>query len=338
MDGIDLGVHRGECFGFLGPNGAGKTTTMRMLSCLSARDAGDLEVLGMDPDVQPRDLKARLGVVPQEVNLDLELTVLENMLVYGRYFGMARDQARERALDLLRFVDLHERADDTVVRLSGGMQRRLQIARALINDPEMILLDEPTTGLDPQARHVLWDRLYRLKQQGVTLVLTTHYMDEAEQLCDRLVVMDKGRIVAEGSPRSLIEQHATREVLELRFAAGTNDERMHDVAGLGSRQEVLPDRILVIAGQNIVELLEQRGVCIGNDKGIAGPQQHGFIVRHIADSSNFFGCISEFRRHEGESVRNQIVPPISGAHRNQVILVTQSLYVLRKDDFHCLSG
>lgn len=218
VDGIDLEVHRGECFGFLGPNGAGKTTTMRMLACLSGRDSGELTVLGMDPDRQPRALKARLGVVPQEVNLDLELTVLENMLVYARYFGMRRDDARERALGLLRFVDLHERIDDTVVRLSGGMQRRLQIARALINDPEMILLDEPTTGLDPQARRLVWERLRDLRSRGTSVVITTHYMDEAERLCDRLVVIDHGRVVRQGAPADLVRADVGAEVLEMRTA------------------------------------------------------------------------------------------------------------------------
>lgn len=218
VDGIDLEVRRGECFGFLGPNGAGKTTTMRMLACLSSRDAGELAVLGMDPDSQPRELKARLGVVPQEINLDLELTVLENMLVYARYFGMRRDDARARALELLRFVDLHERADDTVMKLSGGMQRRLQIARALINEPEMILLDEPTTGLDPQARRLVWERLRDLRAGGTSVVITTHYMDEAERLCDRLVVIDHGVVICQGQPAALVRDRVGAEVLEMRAA------------------------------------------------------------------------------------------------------------------------
>lgn len=216
VDGIDLEVHRGECFGFLGPNGAGKTTTMRMLACLSERDAGELAVLGMDPDREPRLLKARLGVVPQEINLDLELTVLENMLVYARYFGIAPGRARERAMELLRFVDLHERADDTVVKLSGGMQRRLQIARALINDPEMVLLDEPTTGLDPQARRMVWERLRDLRAVGTSVVITTHYMDEAERLCDRLVVIDHGKVVREGAPAMLVRDEVGAEAFEAR--------------------------------------------------------------------------------------------------------------------------
>ncbi len=220
MDGIDLDVRRGECFGFLGPNGAGKTTTMRMLACLSSRDAGTLSVLGMDPDLHPRALKARLGVVPQEINLDLELTVVENMLVYARYFGIPQGDARRRADELLRFVDLHERAGDTVVRLSGGMQRRLQIARALINDPEMILLDEPTTGLDPQARRLVWERLRDLRDRGTSVVITTHYMDEAERMCDRLVVIDHGVVVRRGAPADLVRDEVGSEVLEMRTTAG----------------------------------------------------------------------------------------------------------------------
>ena len=216
VDGIDLDVQRGECFGFLGPNGAGKTTAMRMLACLSPRDSGELTVLGMDPERDPRDLKARLGVVPQEVNLDLELTVLENMLVYARYFGIPGEHARERADRLLRFVDLDARAGDTVVKLSGGMQRRLQIARALINEPDLILLDEPTTGLDPQARRLVWERLRDLRARGTSVVMTTHYMDEAERLCDRLVVLDHGEVVREGTPAALVRDEVGAEVLELR--------------------------------------------------------------------------------------------------------------------------
>jgi lipooligosaccharide transport system ATP-binding protein len=216
VDGIDVEVARGECFGFLGPNGAGKTTTMRMLACLSSRDGGELQVLGMDPDREPRALKARLGVVPQEVNLDLELSVRENMLVYGRYFGIPGRRARTRADELLSFVDLLERADDTVGTLSGGMQRRLQIARALINDPEMILLDEPTTGLDPQARRMVWERLRDLGSRGTSVIITTHYMAEAERLCDRLVVMDHGRVVREGQPAALVRDDVGAEVLEAR--------------------------------------------------------------------------------------------------------------------------
>ena len=223
VDGIDIEVRRGEAFGFLGPNGAGKSSTMRMIGCTSPRTDGTLRVFGLDAATHGKQIRARLGVVPQADQLDTELTVVENLVIYGRYFDIPRAECKRRAAELLEFVQLTERAGSKVEPLSGGMKRRVTIARSLINEPELLLLDEPTTGLDPQARHVLWDRLYRLKQQGVTLVLTTHYMDEAEQLCDRLVVMDGGRIVAEGSPRELIEQHSTREVLELRFAAGTNE-------------------------------------------------------------------------------------------------------------------
>lgn len=245
VDGIDFHVQPGEAFGFLGPNGAGKSSTMRMIGCTSPISGGTLSLFGLDPATQGRQIRKRLGVVPQLDSLDAELTVEENLIIYGRYFDLSRAEARRRAGELLEFVQLTDRAKSRVEPLSGGMKRRVTIARSLINQPDLLLLDEPTTGLDPQARHILWDRLYRLKQQGVTLVLTTHYMDEAEQLCDRLVVMDGGRIVAEGSPRQLIEQHATREVLELRFPAGSNAENEHFAIGLGDRHEVLPDRILV---------------------------------------------------------------------------------------------
>jgi lipooligosaccharide transport system ATP-binding protein len=232
VDGIDFDIHRQECFGFLGPNGAGKTTTMRMLSCLARRDAGDLAVLGMDPAVRPREVKRRMGVVAQETNLDLELTVRENLLVYARYFDIPRREAIRRTDELLAFVQLDERAGEAVDRLSGGMKRRLQIARALINDPELVLLDEPTTGLDPQARHLVWERLRALRERGVTLVLTTHYMDEAEQLCDRLVVMDRGHIAREGPPSALIAREVGREVLEVRVTPGHAAELL---ARLGAR-------------------------------------------------------------------------------------------------------
>jgi lipooligosaccharide transport system ATP-binding protein len=246
VDGIDLDVRAGEAFGFLGPNGAGKSSTMRMIGCVSPVTSGQLRILGRDPAVDGQYIRSRLGVVPQEDNLDVELSVRQNLLVYARYFGIDRRLARERADELLSFVQLSERAGDRVDPLSGGMKRRLTIARALVNEPEILLLDEPTTGLDPQARHVVWERLYRLKQRGVTLVITTHYMDEAEQLCDRLVVMDKGQIVAEGSPRSLIEQWSTREVAELRFGVDDDTHLMAEkLAGLGERVEPLPDRVLV---------------------------------------------------------------------------------------------
>jgi lipooligosaccharide transport system ATP-binding protein len=245
VDAIDVDVERGAAFGFLGPNGAGKSSTMRMIGCVSPVTAGTLEVLGMDPATDGQRIRARLGVVPQEDTLDLELTVHENLMIYGRYFGLPRPVIRERAARLLEFVQLAERADSKVEPLSGGMKRRLTIARSLINEPDLMLLDEPTTGLDPQARHALWDRLFRLKQQGVTLVLTTHYMDEAEQLCDRLVVMDKGKIAAEGSPRELIERYSTREVVELRFGPDEHEDMAGKVEGLAERVEILPDRLLL---------------------------------------------------------------------------------------------
>jgi lipooligosaccharide transport system ATP-binding protein len=256
---IDFEVRRGEVFGFLGPNGAGKSTTMRMIGCVSPVSGGRLSLFGLDPNAQGPRIRARLGVVPQEDSLDLEMTVRDNLHVYGRYFGLPRAVIRERAGRLLEFVQLGDRAAEKVESLSGGMKRRLTIARALINDPEILILDEPTTGLDPQARHVVWDRLYRLKQQGVTLILTTHYMDEAEQLCDRLVVMDKGRIAAEGAPRELIEQYATREVLELRFPLGEQQQAAEKLAGIGQRLEPLPDRVLVYADDGEAALAEARG-------------------------------------------------------------------------------
>jgi len=245
VDGIDVRVGRGEAFGFLGPNGAGKSSTMRMIGAVSPPTAGHLRVLGRDPATEGPAIRRRLGVVPQEDMLDTELTVAENLLIHGRYFGLPVRDLRPRIARLLDFVQLADRAGERVDPLSGGMKRRLVIARALLNDPELLLLDEPTTGLDPQARHLVWDRLYRLKQQGVTLVLTTHYMDEAEQLCDRLVVMDGGRIVAEGSPRDLVAAHATREVLELRFAPGGRNGELALLQGLADRVEELPDRILL---------------------------------------------------------------------------------------------
>jgi lipooligosaccharide transport system ATP-binding protein len=256
VDGIDVAVSRGEAFGFLGPNGAGKSSTMRMIGCVSPPSGGELRVLGMDPVTDGPKIRARLGVVPQEDTLDMELSVRENLLIYARYFGIRRRDAMPRADELLEFVQLADRADDKVEPLSGGMKRRLTIARSLVNQPELVLLDEPTTGLDPQARHLVWERLFRLKQRGTTLVLTTHYMDEAEQLCDRLVVMDDGRIVAEGSPRALIERYATREVVELRFGV---DEQLDDLAGkldgLG-RVEVLPDRLLLYVADGDTAIAE----------------------------------------------------------------------------------
>jgi lipooligosaccharide transport system ATP-binding protein len=250
VDGVDFAVERGEVFGFLGPNGAGKTTTMRMIACVSPITDGELSVLGMNPRTDGPAIRARLGVVPQEDNLDTELTVWDNLVIYGRYFGLPMAQIRERATELLHFARLDDRRTSRVDPLSGGMKRRLIIARSLINRPELVLLDEPTTGLDPQARHLLWERLYRLKREGVTLVLTTHYMDEAEQLCDRLVIMDGGRIVAEGSPRQLIDRYCTREVVELRFALPEQqDAALGPLAALGDRVEPLGDRVLLYTSQ-----------------------------------------------------------------------------------------
>jgi len=262
VDGIDVEVRRGEAFGFLGPNGAGKSSTMRMIGCVSPATGGTLRVLGMDPARDGPRIRARLGVVPQEDSLDLELTVRENLLVYGRYFGLPRPVIRERAAQLLDFVQLTDRADSKVEPLSGGMKRRLTIARSLISEPELLLLDEPTTGLDPQARHVLWDRLFRLKQQGVTLILTTHYMDEAEQLCDRLVVMDKARIVAEGSPQELIASHSSREVVEVRFPPDEQEAMASKLADLAERVEVLPDRVLLYVedGDAVAGAVHERGL------------------------------------------------------------------------------
>jgi len=245
VDGIDFDVAPGEAFGFLGPNGAGKTSTMRMIGCVSPVTEGQLSVLGMDPGRDGPRIRARIGVVPQQDTLDTELTVADNLVIYGRYFGLSRSEARRRATDLLEFMSLTERAKDQVEPLSGGMKRRLSVARSLINEPSLMLLDEPTTGLDPQARHMVWDRLYRLKQRGVTLVLTTHYMDEAEQLCDRLVVMDKAKIVAEGSPRELIERYSTRDVTEMRFDPAVHDRLDGELEGLAERVERLPDRVLL---------------------------------------------------------------------------------------------
>ncbi len=260
--GIDVEVRRGEAFGFLGPNGAGKSSTMRMVAAVSPVTAGELRILGMDPATDGPQIRARIGVCPQEDTLDTELNVRDNLYVYGRYFGIPRREVRQRVEELLDFVQLSEKAGAKVEDLSGGMKRRLTIARSLINRPEVLLLDEPTTGLDPQARHVVWDRLFRLKQQGVTLVLTTHYMDEAEQLCDRLVVMDKGLIVAEGSPLELIRTWSTREVAELRFGVGEHEPLAAEVEDLAERVEVLPDRLLLYTsdGEETLAKVHERGL------------------------------------------------------------------------------
>jgi lipooligosaccharide transport system ATP-binding protein len=254
VDGISFEVAPGESFGLLGPNGAGKSTTMRMIGAVSTRTSGGLSVLGLDPNRYGPEIRSQLGVVPQENNLDMELKVRENLLVYGRYFGLPRARVARRADELLEFAQLADKATAKVDDLSGGMKRRLTIARALINDPRILLLDEPTTGLDPQARHILWDRLFRLKEQGTTLLLTTHYMDEAEQLCDRLVVIDQGRIMAEGSPADLIRRYSSREVLEVRFGSTQNAEVAGRIQGFGERVDVLPDRILVYSDSGEREL------------------------------------------------------------------------------------
>ncbi len=266
VKGIDVEVHKGEAFGFLGPNGAGKSSTMRMIAAVSPVSGGELRILGMDPAVDGPAIRGRLGVCPQADTLDNELNVRDNLYIYGRYFGIPRGEVASRVDELLEFVQLVDKAKSKVEALSGGMKRRLTIARSLINRPDLLLLDEPTTGLDPQARHVLWERLFRLKQSGVTLVITTHYMDEAEQLCDRLVVMDKGLIVAEGSPLPLIRQHSTREVAELRFGVAaegqTHDGLAEKVADLGERVEVLPDRLLVYSddGEEVIAKVHERGL------------------------------------------------------------------------------
>jgi lipooligosaccharide transport system ATP-binding protein len=267
--GVDFFLKRGECFGVLGPNGAGKSTMMRMISCVAEPSEGSLSVLGLPTAGNGPRIRARIGVVPQDDALDRELTVRENMLVYGKYFRIPRAELRTRVVRLLDFARLSEKADQRVDELSGGMRRRLTIARALINEPELVLLDEPTTGLDPQARHVLWERLFQLKQRGVTQILTTHYMDEAEPLCDRLVVMDEGRIVDEGTPRELIERHCTREVLELRYCLadlpgmasrllgdGESGEPPLVVTGPDDRWERLPDRLLLYTADGEAALAE----------------------------------------------------------------------------------
>jgi lipooligosaccharide transport system ATP-binding protein len=262
VDGVNFEVKRGEAFGLLGPNGAGKSTTMRMIASTSQRTSGDLEILGKDPNVHGPEIRAHLGVVPQQDNLDRELKVWENLFIYGRFFGLSRKFLKSKIEELIAFAQLEEKRDSKTDDLSGGMKRRLTIARALVNEPDILMLDEPTTGLDPQARHVLWDRLFRLKEQGVTLVITTHYMDEAEQLCDRLVVMDKGKIMAEGSPAQLIKDYSSKEVLEVRFGSSQNKTVAKTLASLGDRMEVLPDRILIYTenGEKILEKITKMGL------------------------------------------------------------------------------
>jgi lipooligosaccharide transport system ATP-binding protein len=254
VKGIDVSIERGESFGFLGPNGAGKTSTMRMISAVSKPTGGTISIFGLDPRTHGPEIRSRLGVVTQEDSLELELSVRHNLEMFGRYFDLPRRIVRERATELLEFTQLTERANDKVDNLSGGMKRRLTIARGLMNRPEILILDEPTTGLDPQARHLLWDRLYRLKREGVTLIITTHYMDEAEQLCDRLVVMDQGAIVAEGAPRTLIERFSTREVVELRFSTDDHEQYFEQLTPFAERVEVLPDRVLLYVNDGDVTL------------------------------------------------------------------------------------
>ncbi len=247
VDGIDFEVQPGEVFGFLGPNGAGKSSTMRMIGAVSPRSAGSLRVFGADPEEAGPEIRARLGVVPQQDNLDGELSVEANLMIYGRYFDIPRKVLKARTTELLEFAQLADRRKDRVEPLSGGMKRRLTIARALINEPDMVLLDEPTTGLDPQARHLLWERLNGLRRAGVTLVITTHYMDEAEQLCDRLVVMDQGKIVAAGSPAALIQQHTSGEVVEVRVDLDEvgRQQIANVLAHHADRVEVLSDRVVL---------------------------------------------------------------------------------------------
>ena len=256
VNGIDLDVVKGESFGLLGPNGAGKSTAMRMIGATSQRTSGDLTILGKDPEHFGPQIRAHLGVVPQQDNLDTHLTVTENLYIYGRYFGLSRKFVKGKIEELLVFAQLEEKRNAKVESLSGGMKRRLTIARALVSEPEILMLDEPTTGLDPQARHILWDRLFRLKEDGVTLLITTHFMDEAEQLCDRLVVMDKGSIMAEGSPAQLIKDYSTKEVLEVRFGSERNAQLADDLRQLCDRIEELPDRILMYT-EDGEELLER---------------------------------------------------------------------------------
>lgn len=262
VDSVDFEVRKGEAFGLLGPNGAGKSTTMRMIASVSRRTGGELSILGLDPNEYGPDIRGHLGVVPQQDNLDVEIRVRDNLVVYGRYFGLPMKFLGPKADELIEFVQLTEKAKAKVDSLSGGMKRRLTIARALINEPDILLLDEPTTGLDPQARHILWDRLFRLKEAGVTLVITTHYMDEAEQLCDRLIVMDKGKIMAEGTPARLIREHSSREVVELRFGSDRNALLAGQLAGFGDRIEVLPDRILIYTdtGEEDLARIVERGL------------------------------------------------------------------------------
>ena len=262
VDGIDFSVYRGESFGLLGPNGAGKSTTMRIIGATSQRTSGEITILGKDPEKFGPQIRAHLGVIPQKDNLDEQLTVTENLYIYGRYFGLANKFIKGKIDELLEFAQLEEKRDAKVESLSGGMKRRLTIARALVSDPDILILDEPTTGLDPQARHILWDRLFRLKEKGVTLVITTHFMDEAEQLCERLIVIDRGKIMAEGSPAELIKNYSSKEVLELRFGSEKNEEIADKLRDKCDRLEVLPDRILLYSedAEHVLEDIMRAGM------------------------------------------------------------------------------
>ena len=262
VNGIDFTVNKGESFGFLGPNGAGKSSTMRIIAATSQRSGGEIKILDKDPEKFGPQIRAHLGVVPQQDNLDEQLTCAENLYIYGRYFGLSRSFLKTKVLELLEFAQLTEKQHTKVIALSGGMKRRLTIARALVNEPDILMLDEPTTGLDPQARHILWDRLFRLKEQGVTLLITTHYMDEAEQLCDRLIVMDKGKIMAEGKPSELIKQYSSKEVLEVRFGSERNREMVENLKSFCERLEALPDRILLYtqSGEKLLEQITAAGI------------------------------------------------------------------------------
>jgi lipooligosaccharide transport system ATP-binding protein len=245
VNGINFSVKQGESFGLLGPNGAGKSSTMRIIGATSQRTSGEVLILGKDPEQAGPQIRAHLGVVPQQDNLDEELTCAENLYIYGRYFGLPKITVKNKLDELLEFAQLLDKKNSKVKSLSGGMKRRLTIARALVSDPDILMLDEPTTGLDPQARHILWDRLFRLKEKGVTLLITTHHMDEAEQLCDRLMVMDKGEIMAEGSPTELIKKYSTKEVLEVRFGSDRNSQMVKKLQAFAERLEELPDRLLL---------------------------------------------------------------------------------------------
>jgi lipooligosaccharide transport system ATP-binding protein len=266
VDAIDFEVGERECFGFLGPNGAGKTTTMSMISCRVQRTSGALTVLGRDPAEDERAIKRVVGVVPQETNLDSVLNVKENLVVHARYFDVARADAEERAAELLDFVALGDRAHWNVNLLSGGMKRRLLVARALINRPSLLILDEPTTGLDPQARHLVWERLRELKRRGVTLIVTTHYMEEAAHLCDRLVIMHQGRILVEGAPSDLIRSHVPPQVVELTAPNGDELSRLADAAGrLAAAHELAGDRVILHTddGERLLQTLSGAGVGYG---------------------------------------------------------------------------